>query len=381
MKFSFRIIRCAIFASLLFFSCVPVFITPKFEKEPQVRVLLQSEITDSIIITSDKEFTVGRIDMKKGERIVLKKGAPFPKGLFDSPNLILIKPKGKGTLKVGGLEYRGEIEVRRDKGGISIINVLPLEEYLYSVVGCEIGPLNEKNFNAAKAQAIAARTYSINRMIASSHLPYHLHSSPAIDQAYKGKNWETELTRRAVKETRGKIMTYKGRPIVAYYHSTCGGLLNSKEKPYLKALPDTPNHSPGRKPFCSSSPHFSWELQIKGKEFLNLIARGDEKKKGIRIKKITLEKDKRTKRVKRVRFVTNRGKISLSGEEVRKIFRLKSNSFDLKIKGEFVEIKGKGWGHGWGMCQSGALEMAKRGYTTEEILRHYYKGIRIEKVY
>ncbi len=328
------------------------------------------------MISSDGEYKVGEIKMKRNEQIILKKGLLFPKGLFEKPNLIPIRSIGQEFLRVNGLPYRGELELRKEGGKIYLLNILPLEEYLYSVVGCEIGPLNEKNFAAAKAQAIAARTYTIARMLANRHRFYHIYASPAIDQAYKGKSWETNLTRRAVEETRGLVMTNKGEVIIAYYHSTCGGWLNSKNKPYLKPLPDSPNHSPQRKPFCATSPHFSWKLKTKRKEFANLLFA-----KNLTIKKIILERDRKTKRVKRVKILTKQGNFSLAGEEFRKRLQLKSTLFEVKLNQDAVEIKGKGWGHGLGMCQSGALEMAKRGYSYQKILNHYYKGIKLEKIY
>ncbi len=383
-------------------SCAPAFIMPNQQPNPLIRVLISSEITDSLIITSNQEFTAGNIEMKKGDRIVLKNDSLFfkgqtPKNLCNigrAPDILHITPKKKSTagLKVGELEYRGTIEVRRVKGKILVINILPLEEYLYSVVGCEIGPLNEKNFESAKAQAVAARTYAVNRMLANINSPYHIQSLPAIDQAYKGKSWETELTRKAVDLTSGEILTHQNRPIIAYYHSTCGGVLNTKNKPYLKPLPDTPNHSSGRKPFCASSPHFQWELKLKVKEFVNLIASGSKTKngkkpmsayapQGIRIKRISLDKEKKTKRVKRVRISTSQGNFFLSGKDFQKALQLKSNLFDIHLASGFLLIKGRGWGHGVGMCQSGAMEMARRGYSYLAILKHYYKRVKIKKLY
>ncbi|MEO0116247.1 MAG: SpoIID/LytB domain-containing protein [candidate division WOR-3 bacterium] len=366
--------KLSLISFLLFLiTCARFYITPKIKEEPLIRVLLFSEITDSLIITAPEGFQLGEIKMKKGERIILKPKVS-PKWIFGKEKEIKITPLGKDYLRVGDLVLRGEVVLREEKGKIYILNILPLEEYLYSVVGCEIGPLNEKNFSAAKAQAVAARTYAIYRMFDNAGNFYHIYASPAKDQAYKGKNWETELTRRAVKETRGEVLTFKGRPIIAYYHANCGGLTNSKDKPYLKSLPDSPGHSPGRKPFCASSPHFSWELKIKKKELENIV-----KKEGI--KKIFLKKDRKTKRVRRVEIKTKKGNLSLSGEEFRKLLELKSTFFDLRVIGKELIIKGRGWGHGWGMCQSGALEMARRGYSYTAILKHYYKGVKIEKIY
>lgn len=358
---------------LFLITCARFYITPKIKEEPLIRVLLFWEISDSLIITASEGFKLGEITMKKGEKIVLKPKVS-PQWIFGKEKEVKISPLGKGYLRVGGLAVRGEISLREEKGKINILNILPLEEYLYSVVGCEIGPLHEKNFSAAKAQAVAARTYAIYRMLTNATNFYHIYASPAKDQAYKGKSWETELTQRAVKETKGEVLTFQGKPIVAYYHANCGGLANSKDKPYLKSLPDTPGHSSGRKPFCASSPHFSWELKIKNKELENII-------KGEGIKKILLKKDKKTKRVRRVEIKTKRGNLSLLGEEFRKLFGLKSTFFDLRVIGKEVEIKGRGWGHGWGMCQTGALEMARRGYSYSAILKHYYKGVKIEKIY
>ncbi|MEO0102877.1 MAG: SpoIID/LytB domain-containing protein, partial [candidate division WOR-3 bacterium] len=211
--------KLSLISFLLFLiTCARFYITPKIKEEPLIRVLLFSEITDSLIITAPEGFRLGEIRMKKGEKIVLKPKVS-PKWIFGKEKEIKITPLGKNYLRVGDLVLRGEVVLREEKDKIYILNVLPLEEYLYSVVGCEIGPLNEKNFSAAKAQAVAARTYAIYRMFDNAGNFYHIYASPAKDQAYKGKNWETELTRRAVKETRGEVLTFKGRPIIAYYHA------------------------------------------------------------------------------------------------------------------------------------------------------------------
>lgn len=153
----------------------------------------------------------------------------------------------EGFLEVDGKQYRGTIRIVPDSGGITVVNALPIEEYLRGVVPREI-PCSW-HMEVLKAQAVAARTYAVNRMGQFPDRSFDVYGTVA-DQAYGGVNCETERSDEAVKATRGLVMTHEGEPIIAYYSASAGGCttdpVDSKgyELPYLRSVisPDEESH-------------------------------------------------------------------------------------------------------------------------------------------
>ena len=158
------------------------------------------------------------------------------------PRVLLI-PLDPEPVRVGDKAVRGEIVLRPGAAGIAAINVLNLEAYLRGVVPAEMGPRTFPLIEALKAQAVAARTYAVAHLGDHAAEGYDLCDSPAC-QAYEGVGVEQPLTDRAVQETAGEIVTYRGQPIDAMYQSTCGGhtedagaLFPGRAEPYLKGVP------------------------------------------------------------------------------------------------------------------------------------------------
>ncbi|MEJ7848612.1 MAG: SpoIID/LytB domain-containing protein [Pyrinomonadaceae bacterium] len=137
-------------------------------------------------------------------------------------------------VKLNGKEYRGKIEVFvNSKGTLTVVNVVPLEEYLLGVVPSE---LSLPQLEAQKAQAVAARTYAIANINAYGTKGFDM--VPTVSsQVYKGVSIETKMGTQAVRETRGIVATYKGIPITAYYTSTCGGRTENSENVFDRADP------------------------------------------------------------------------------------------------------------------------------------------------
>lgn len=142
-------------------------------------------------------------------------------------------------VRLNGKAYRGKIEVFVNaKGSLTVVNVVPLEEYLLGVVPAELGL---PQLEAQKAQAIAARTYAVANINGYSSKGFDM--VPTVwSQVYKGVSIETNMGTRAVNETRGQIATYDGKPIMAYFTSTCGGRTENSEnvfdhaEPYLRGV-------------------------------------------------------------------------------------------------------------------------------------------------
>ncbi|MFO7248456.1 MAG: SpoIID/LytB domain-containing protein [Bacillota bacterium] len=144
----------------------------------------------------------------------------------------------------GNQTYRGEMEVRVASGKLALINELPLEQYLYGVVGVEIG--GSSPLEAQKAQAVIARTYALRARAANKYGVAHL-SDSTYDQVYKGYKAENDAVRKAVDATAGMVLTYNGQLAEALYYSNAGGMTADGSEvwgnpvPYLKpvASPDT----------------------------------------------------------------------------------------------------------------------------------------------
>jgi len=152
-------------------------------------------------------------------------------------------------LRAGATVYRGLLEVRpAEEGKLTVVNVVNLEDYLRGVVPNELSPQAFPQIEALKAQAVAARTYALSHLGDYSSKGYDVCATPAC-QVYRGQSSEHPLTNRAVEETRGVVATWRGRPIRAYYTSTCGGhteegsAIFDDEAPYLRGVTCVPELS------------------------------------------------------------------------------------------------------------------------------------------
>lgn len=273
----------------------------------------------------------------------------------------------KGEVLLSGLKYSGSIEVWKGNNGLYIINEIPIEDYIKGVVAGEVG--SSWDIEALKAQAVVARTYAIYHKLNSGKMPYHLTSS-VLHQVYKGGNIPENIA-KAVNDTKGEILTYEGKPIIAYYHSTSGGMTEDpvevfgKSYPYLKPVETN----------CELSPYFMWEKRIHVSEI--------ERASNVTgIKEIIIDDLTISNRVRNFRIITESGEHKIPAKELRKSLgwdRLPSTMITNIAKDEdFYIFEGKGYGHGVGMCQWSALDMAKKGMSYREILSKFYPGTVIE---
>jgi stage II sporulation protein D len=271
-----------------------------------------------------------------------------------------------GDLLVMGSRYTGNIDIWKGYNGLYIINELPMEEYIKDVVSAEVGP--DWAMEALKAQAVISRTYALYHKSMNGNSIYHIASS-VLHQVYKGNNHDAR-TAYAVEETKGEILTYDGKPIEAFFHSTCGGKTEDPEEvfgksyPYLKPVESE----------CEISPYCTWERKIPLSEIeksLNIS--------GIEV--ISIKSHTSTKRVKQLNIKTKSGTTAINATDFRKALgwsRLPSTNFTLTNNGDWIFFEGKGYGHGVGLCQWSALKMAHEGKNYKEILSLFYPGTIIE---
>lgn len=245
---------------------------------------------------------------------------------------------------------------------------IDIEEYIIGVVAGEMPALFQEE--ALKAQAIASRTYLINHLETNETI-----SNTTDDQVYLTKQemqekWGDDYNKyynkikKAVTSTKNLIMYYNNEPIKAYYFSTSNGYTASsisvfnEQKDYLTSV---------ESPFDQDNTN---TIEITKKDFCNKL-------------NITCNKISITNIIKdnsnRVSKITINNK-EYKGTEIRKLLSLRSTDFTFNIKETTIEITTKGYGHGVGMSQYGANNMAKLGYTYEEILKYYYQDIKIASI-
>lgn len=254
----------------------------------------------------------------------------------------------------------------RDHGKIQ---KLDLESYIQGVLAGEMSSSWPEE--ALKAQAIAARTYAIMRMSERKDRAYNLTNS-INHQVFKRKS--DQKLEVAVRETRGMILTFDNRPINALFHSTCGGhttdaksVWGGSSKAHLKGVVCG---------FCRSSPHSSWSVAIPLDEFQKKFSR---EIKGLRI--LNRSSDGHVTEIQ----LMGPKPLTISGNDLRMRLgpmRVKSTLVkDISMLGNKIQISGRGFGHGLGMCQYGAKGMAKAGKVYSQILYHYYPGTTIKRIY
>ncbi|MBI4412388.1 MAG: SpoIID/LytB domain-containing protein [Deltaproteobacteria bacterium] len=266
---------------------------------------------------------------------------------------------------------------RRRRGGIL---KLPMETYLAGVIGSEMSSRWPKE--ALKAQAVAARSYALYRMQENRKegRKFDLVATQA-DQVFRHGTSKNPYLQEIVESTRGQVLMKDGKVVEAFYSSTCGGQLRSAlmaglsaSSPLTRCLTDS---------YCKVSPFRNWMVRTHVTEIEKKL-----KRKGIRVKDLqTVEVADRDGAgyVSKVALIDSRGRrTTISGDRFRYAFgsmQVKSTLFTLTHHSPTVDIAGRGFGHGVGMCQYGAKQMAqkKRGY--RGILSKYYPGISVQKIY
>lgn len=335
-------------------------------------------------------------------------------------------------VQVNKRRYRGDISIHRTvgKSGITVVNTLPIEQYLYGVIKNEISP--EWPIEAVKSQAVAARTYAL--------ASYNKHKSDGFDicattdcQVYGGRESEAPRALAAVDATRGLVLLHSGKLITAYFHSSSGGYTENSEnvwstsQPYLRGVAD----------FDQNCPYFKWEKRVTLAELNQAVYKAGYNVGNLQAIELSplasppvATNDRGVSgRVKNIRLLGTNGSVQISGAKMRSILDLKSTLFDIAfttkdhmefakpvflgkekelpppknmlaltiednpsirtVTGEptdFLIINGFGWGHGLGLSQWGAKGMAEKappGNTEyfKDILKHYYQGVEIKKAY
>ncbi|BAY64791.1 SpoIID/LytB domain-containing protein [Calothrix brevissima NIES-22] len=284
--------------------------------------------------------------------------------------LFWIEPTGKGFVYIGDRWYRGRTLVVPTDKGLTAVNWVDTEEYLYSVIGGEMD--SQWPQEALKAQAIAARTYALyEREKQRSNPIFDLGDTPDRWQIYKGVSSESPGTYAAVDATAGQVLTYNNKIILSVFHACSGGHTENVEdvwqskEPYLRAVQD----------YDQNIKECNWVKTFSPGEIGSMIS-------GVgNVKDMIPEERSPFQSVKVLRIIGDRGTKVLKGEEVRTALRLKSTRFNVSkgADGSFI-LQGLGYGHAIGMSQWGAYNLARQGANHLQILGHYYQGVALTPI-
>ncbi len=387
--------------------------TPALSLPPQIRVCLSEAVPSAAIAFA------GRVRLRADDGASTAVGGSGVLEAQVANGAIEVRQQGvvscRGTMRVvleaddaaarwrlGSGVYRGTLQLLRVGERLTVVNELALEEYLQGVVPWEIGKQDPAAHAALEAQAIAARTYAYKRLGRYPESGFDVYAD-VTDQVYQGTTRTDSLANVAIRVTAGLVLWDQGEPIEAYYCSTCGGHTSRIEavwnKPAARTLRGRRDAGDAAGSYCSASPHFRWSESWSGLQLERTLQQTlphelgwpDTTAVGALLDLEIASRDD-TGRVSELILRTTRGVFRVHGDRIRWVLRprdraiLRSTLFWLEIERRdraIVRILGYGGGngHGVGMCQMGAIEMARRGKSSSEILTHYYSGAEIRRLY
>lgn len=342
---------------------------------------------------------------------------------IDSPTPVVLT-SSSGLVTIGGQPYRGAATVvRNSAGSLAGVNELWIEDYLLGVVPRELPPNPYGEMEAQKAQAVAARTYAVRGLGKRAADGYDLLPTTS-DQVYGGYAAERSVSTQAVRETQGVVATYGGALIEAVFSSTSGGFTAGNEEvfgsapiAYLRpkvdaqrgsSLEHAPDHAIFKYDRNSSSLRgfkggdyeadwsrfHRWNFVWTAEEISAVVSAYARQPVG-KVLAINVTERGKSGRVQRIEYVTEAGTFVDTKDRIRTSLKFFDADGDMnsllstlfyvdpvvdKSTGEVTGFAayGGGWGHGVGLAQTGAVGMAEKGATYEEILKYYYTGIDLE---
>ena len=376
---------------------------------PEIRVLLMTNgykntIHPAVTVSSDSglSITYGETveDCEPGTEVMI-----LPDDVRFQNGNIRIQAKA-GEVKVNSLQracgipsYNGVLELRTTAEGIAMINELPVEDYLCRVVPSEMPSSYE--LEALKAQAVCARSYAYRQMAEYGYPEYEAHVDDSTNYQVYGNSNTAEQATRAVRETAGQVVRLDGDIVTTYYYSTSCGRTTTMEawgneanegNRYLQSVEVKGENGD----YERNLPWYRWEAKIPVTTLSNLVGLNTGKDIGtlqdiqvlgngpggvvLKIEvvgdkgSVTVETENKIRRALGGKGYTI---IKQDGTEVKSSKLLPSAFFTIQKSGDTFVIDGGGFGHGIGMSQTGANEMAKCGKTYQEILTFFYQGVTI----
>lgn len=302
-----------------------------------------------------------------------------------NPLLVASLSSPTGLVTWGKSRYQGELQLlaNPEKESCDLVNNIPLEAYITTLLSKEMN--GTWPVEALKAQAVAARTYALERVkkegtLATDKL-FHLESSEK-DQVSGSFNDVTKLTLQASRETSGEILVGpSGRMAPVFFHAKCGGKTLRPDQVWGGV---EEGYRSVNCTFCQKTGRKDWDVRLRNGKITQMVDQvlrryyADELQSSeLRLMPDSEENSElRLYAGDRLHIVKKSYLRNLAGREV-----LPSNNFVINQTSGGIEVKGRGYGHGVGLCQLGALELAKRGYDYRQILSFYFPRHRMKKVY
>jgi stage II sporulation protein D len=391
----------------------PDMATPEGAAEPEIRIGLQTGAA-RILVRSDAPITLLGADGGMAQGLPSSQSwtvMPDPQGIVlqnasgwrSTPfRVMTAAPTSPSTsVQIGDRSYRGRLEFFRDDRGITVVDRLGLENYLAGVLSAEMGKRDSSELEAIRAQAVVSRTFAIRNLGKRKTEGFDLNATVA-DQVYGGVGTETPLAWDAVRQTTGQVLTYRGALIDAFFHSTCGGrtadgteVYAGADRPYLRSVPDLDEQGQA---YCRISPRFYWRQEWTRAALLTTLKKTLPDQGLARPAEITDVRSVRvvsrtgSDRADRVEIDVGGRVVTVSGPDIRQVLRpspdaiLRSTRFSLTEQtegGQLVGVvaDGGGAGHGVGFCQWGAVGRARAGQPFSQILRAYFPGTDLQRLY
>lgn len=355
--------------TLLAFFSILAYSPPLFAEETQVRVAILQE-AESIRLTVPSACRL--TDLKTGKTLASWPELKWQETRAGNPGLriggseiassaVVLQSAPGAIFRVNSKPYRGDLILRRSgKDRLTVINRLPLEEYLVGALTSEVSagwPLE-----SLKAHAVVSRTMAAHRIWIRKGQEFDM-TADTSTHLYHGVSAERGRTRQAVEETRGQVLAYEGELFSASFHAGCGGhtedaaeIWSTKGRiPPLAGVED---------PYCRNLRHYQWKAAIPNEEF-QIGA----------LQEVVVTEFNRSGRARAIRIRGDQGLLTLTGRQLREKLganRLRSLKFTLSVQPGKVLFEGFGWGHGVGLCQWGAFGMARQGKGMDEILAFYF---------
>lgn len=301
-------------------------------------------------------------------------GGKVQAGTLQSAQPVILEPAPGKTITFNGNAYAGKMYLVPDGSYFHIVEYVPLETYLYGVLPYEMSYTWPAE--ALKAQAVAARTFTLKSMETTGKRYFDLYND-VRSQVYKGTGKVYPSVKTAVDKTRGQILTFEGKLFYTYYHGNCGGATDSVTSwsPSAKAIKPLSGAKCG---YDKHAKNYSWQKTVPLAKAESYAASLGLKGK---LKSIKVARKTKTGRATNITVRTQKGSKTVACGNFRSAFGLKSCKITkLSLRKKDVLFKGRGSGHGVGMCQDGANGMAKAGKNYKDILKKYYPGAKITQV-
>jgi len=364
----------------IFFILFITVVSPVISAQVKIRLFADQSPESAVISVTEGKY---ELNLFNGEILMVVKGEPVIITKFNGKlavkkrnvqcfvcdSLIFSGRTGDDSfsLRINGGSYirqyySGDLQCFPDLGTLVFINISDVEKYISGVVMTEGG--SGKDSEYFKTQAIIARTYMYKYF--DKHLAdrYNVCDNTHC-QAFNGLSSDT-LLNKTVLETRGLVILDKDSIlIISAFHSNCGGETSSSDdvwlsgQPYLKSVSD---------PYCLTSRNATWQKSLSFDQWVSYL-----RKSGFTGKVDDPSVFNFLQESRQADYKT--GSFTLPLRTIRSDLKLRSTFFSIFVKGDSILFKGRGYGHGVGLCQEGAMMMAVKGFNWREIINFYYSGV------